>query len=155
MTRTIVIAAAVVVVVAIGWFAMVDRTGLGTAVQEPDVQIAAPPVDQAEIITDENVSAGEAAGIATDEAFDRAQAGEEPVQDTVDTARAAAGEAGAVGGSAFTVEGYDRETVVEAIDGSDLPEGEKEVFVERLDAAEDSDDVLETVLADVRLALTP
>jgi hypothetical protein len=52
---------------------------------------------------------------ATDEAFESAQDLEEPVQSNIDSSRAIAGETGAVGGTAFTVEGYERTTVVDAI----------------------------------------
>lgn len=155
MSRTIVIIVGVVAVAAIVYFAMVDRTGMGTA-RGPAVEPVAPTTQappEGQAVTDENVSTRVAADVATEEAFEQARAGEEPVQDTVDTARAAAGQTGAVGGVEFTAEGYNRATVVEAIVQSDLPEAEKEQLVLQLDAAEPQPDLLEEALAEVRLAL--
>lgn len=151
MTRMILIVVGVIAVVALGFFALTDRTGR----TGPDARAteALPAQDESRSVAQDNMSSRVAADIATDEAFERAQAGQEPVQETVDTSRALGGQTGAVGGTAFTAEGYDRLTVVEAIETSNLDEARKEDLVLQLDEAAPQEERLELVLAEVRLAL--
>jgi hypothetical protein len=152
MTRTILIAGGVVAIVLIAYFAVID-TNWRTGTRGIEQTQTLPVKDDSDVVAQDNMSNRIASDVATDEAFERAQAGEEPVQDTVDSARAVAGQTGAVGGSAFTAEGYDRLTVVEAIVTSDLDEARKEDLMAELDRAEPEEQQLEEVLAEVRLAL--
>lgn len=152
--KTILIAVAVVAAVVLVYFAVIDTDrGVETPVAQSGVEGVSPGTVPGEEIAEENVSNRLAGDAATDRAFESAQDLEEPVQSNVDASRAIAGEAGAVGGAAFTVEGYERTTVVDAILESELTEEEKADLVLELDAAEPQPMQLEEALADVRLAL--
>jgi hypothetical protein len=182
MTRTVLIAVGVVVLAMLAYFAVVDRNDsvMTTGTQPATVPAAdttaggtttagttsaggtttggttaggATTGDTTATIAGDNVSNRVGGDLATDGAFEAAREGEEPVQGNVDRSRVIAGETGAVGGSAFTVEGYDRITVIEAIATSDLDEAEKQDLMQQLDAAEPVEARLEEALADVRLAL--
>jgi hypothetical protein len=75
------------------------------------------------------------------------------VQPNLESSRAAADATGAVGAAAFTPEGYDRTTVVVAIEGSDLTEDEKDRLMALLAEIEPADGDLEPALAEIRTAL--
>jgi hypothetical protein len=159
MTRTMIIATAVVLIVAVGYFVLLGANG--SSMRSGDAPVAGTTasdgsgrvLSNSEAIAQDNMSNRTAGDIATDGAFENAQAGQEPVQDQVDDSRAIAGQTGAVGGSAFTVAGYDRPTVVDAILVSDLAAAEKDDLMAELEAAEPEVERLEEVLAEVRLAL--
>lgn len=152
--KTILIAVAVVAAVVLAYFAVIDTDrNVETPVAQTGVEGTQPRATTGEEIADENVSNRLAGDAATDEAFESARDLEEPVQQNVEASRAIAGEAGAVGGAAFTVEGYERATVVEAILASELTEEEKAALVLELDTAEPQPMQLEEALAEVRLAL--
>jgi hypothetical protein len=151
--KTILIAVAVVAAVVLVYFAVIDTNrGVETPMAQSGLDGAVPGAVPGAEVAEENVSNRLAGDAATDEAFESAQNLEEPVQSNIDSSRAIAGEAGAVGGTAFTVEGYERTTVVDAILDSELTEEEKASLVLELDAAEPQPLQLEEVLA-VRLAL--
>lgn len=147
MSRTIVIATAVVAVAVLGYLAIVAVEGPGRGGADLQATTAAPPTNE---VADENTSTIGASTLASDEAFESTQQGEEPVQSNLGTSRELAAEAGAVGGAAFTAEGYDRVTVVNAIEQSDLEETEKDDLMDRLSAAEPVEGDLERTLDEIR-----
>lgn len=151
MLRTILLAVAVVAVVAVGYAVLVDATEPEMAADVAPVAVA--PSATSEAIAEENMSNRAASDAATDEAFESALEGEEPVQPNLDSSRAAAEATGAVGAAAFTPEGYDRTTVVVAIENSDLDEAEKDRLMALLAEIEPQDGDLEPALAQVRAAL--
>jgi hypothetical protein len=146
------LATGVVVIVAIGYFVLLGRTdpAMRADVTPP---VSEAPLDDAEAIAAENMSNRAASDAATDEAFESAREGEEPVQPNLESSRAAAEATGAVGAAAFTPEGYDRTTVVVAIEDSDLSEAEKDRLMALLAEIEPRDDELEPALAQIRAAL--
>jgi hypothetical protein len=148
MNRPIVLAAVLVAVVVLGYLAMMALTGPGAGGRDLETTTAAPV--QGEEVAVENTSTLDASGEASDEAFESALEGEEPVQSNLDTSRDLAAEAGAVGAAAFTPAGYDRVTVVNAIEQSDLEEAEKDELMDRLAAAEPVEGDLEVALAEIR-----
>ncbi len=172
MSRTLWIAAAALVIVVLGWFAIVDTDrgivspGVETTDVEPtgDVDVAneiglpdeSVEGTESEIageVVEENVSNRVGADVATDEAFESALEGEAPVQESLETSRSVADTTGAVGAADFTAEGFDREAVLEAIEASDLEEMDKEQLIDLLAEAEEDTSELEAALASVRAAL--
>jgi hypothetical protein len=160
MTRTMLIATGVVLVAVIAYFAIIgaDRDSAAVTVAEGgDPTVAEgvdPTVADAEAVAEENMSNRVGADAATDEAVESARAGEDPVQGALEETRSAAEATGAVGAAAFTPDGYDRTTVLAAIDGSELPEDRKDDLRDLLASVDpNSPEEMETVLATVRAAL--
>jgi len=174
MSRTLWIAAGALVIVVLGWFAIVDTDrgivspGVETTEVEPtgdvtianDVGLADEPVaddgtesEMAGEVVEENVSNRVASDVATDEAFESALEGEAPVQESLETSRSVASTTGAVGAADFTAEGFDREAVLQAIETSELEEVDKEHLIDLLAEAEENTTELEAALASVRAAL--
>ena len=152
MTRTTMIAAGVVAIAVIAYLVVLGTNE--TALTPGYEQTAQPPLrDDAEIVAEENMSTRAASDAATDEAFESALEGEEPVQSNLEASRAAAAATGAVGAEAFTPEGYDPDVVVVAIEESTLEEEEKDRLMALLAEIEPADGELEPVLAQVRAAL--
>ena len=151
MLKTMLLATAVVAVVAVGYFVLLGAN-------EPAMRTDVAPVtgrtlDAPEAVVEENMSNRAASDAATDEAFESALEGEEPVQPNLESSRAAAEATGAVGAAAFTPEGFDRTTVVVAIEDSDLEEAEKDRLMALLAEIEPADGELEPALAQIRAAL--
>jgi len=183
MSRTLWIAAGALVVVVLAWFAVVDtdesivtsgtqtigtdpledeaidRTGeAGVAAVGEDRTLESDmgPTGQTELsgeVVEENTSNRVASDVATDDAYESALEGEEPVQETLETSRSVASTTGAVGAADFTSEGFDRETVLLAIETSDLEEMDKEHLMELLAEAEANTEDLDAALASIRAAL--
>jgi hypothetical protein len=151
MLRTILLAVAVVAVVAVGYFLVFDVTEPDRAAEVTSTTVTPPATSEA--VVEENMSNRAASDAATDEAFESALEGEEPVQPNLESSRGAAEATGAVGAAAFTPEGYDRTTVVVAIENSDLEEAEKDRLMELLAEIELQDGELEPALAQIRAAL--
>jgi hypothetical protein len=150
MNRPIALAAVLVAVAVLGYLATMAITGPGAGGRDLQATTADPATPISEEVAEENASTLGASAEASDEAFESAQQGEEPVQNNVDTSRDLAADAGAVGAAAFTPEGYDRTTVVNAIEQSDLEEAEKDDLMDRLAAAEPVDGDLELALEEIR-----
>jgi hypothetical protein len=148
MNRPIVFATAAVAVAVIAYLAFMALTGPGAGGRDLQAVTTAPAASE-EAAT-ENASTLGASAAASDEAFESAQEGEEPVQQNLATSRELAAEAGAVGAAAFTPEGYDRTTVMSAIEQSSLEDAEKDELMDRLAAAEPIDGDLELALAEIR-----
>ena len=149
--KTILIAVAVVAAVVLVYFAVIDTD---RAVETPVAEATVDPAEaDAEAIARENMSNRAASDAATDEAFESALEGEEPVQSNIESSRAAAAATGAVGAEAFTPEGFDRTTVVVAIEGSDLDTAEKDRLMALLAEIEPAGGDLEPALAQIRAAL--
>jgi hypothetical protein len=148
MNRPIVLATVLVAVAVIGYLAIMAITGPGAGGR--DLQATGEAPATADEVANANTSTLDASTEASDEAFESAQQGEEPVQTNVDTSRDLAAEAGAVGAAAFTPEGYDRTTVVSAIEQSDLEEAEKDDLMDRLTASEPVEGDLELALEEIR-----
>jgi hypothetical protein len=150
MNKPIVLATVLVGVAVIGYLAILAISGPGAGGRDLQATTAAPGNAISEEVAEENASTLGASAAASDEAFESAQQGEEPVQTNLGTSRDLAVDAGAVGAAAFTPEGYDRTTVVNAIAESDLEEAEKDDLMDRLAAAERVDGDLELALAEIR-----
>ena len=152
MMRTALIAAGVVVIAAIAYFAVVrtNETALTPGYRQTAETM---PVDDSERIVEENMSNRAASDAATDEAFESALDLEEPVQSNLESSRAAASATGAVGAAAFTPEGFDRVIVVSTIEESELSEEEKDALMALLAEIEPADGDLEPALAQIRAAL--
>lgn len=151
MNRPIALAAVLVAVAVIGYLAILaiegpDRRGAVIAADGTAPSIATE-------IAEENMSNRAASDAATDDAVESAREGEPPVTGNVENARAAAAETGAVGATAFTPGGYDRDFVIAAIVDSDLTEAEKDEFMALLAELEPGDGNLEPALARIRAAL--
>jgi hypothetical protein len=152
MLRTALIAAGVVVIAAIAYFAVVEtnETALAPGYEQTPEAVA---VDQNERIAEENMSNRAASDAATDEAFESARELEEPVQSNLESSRAAADATGAVGAAAFTPEGFDRVIVISTIEESELTEEEKDALMALLAEIEPAGGELEPALAQIRAAL--
>jgi hypothetical protein len=148
MNRPIILATAVVAVAVIGYLAVMAITGPGSGGR--DLQAVTTSPVAGEEVAAENTSTLAASAEASDEAFESAQDGEEPVQQNLATSRDLAAEAGAVGAAAFTPAGYDRTTVMAAIAESDLEDAEKDELMDRLAAAEPMEGDLELALEEIR-----
>lgn len=96
-------------------------------------------------VVDSAVAAGEE---AAQDAADATAAQEESAEETP-AAEPASAEAEAF----LTIEGFDRDRAVAAIEQSDLTAEAKQEFIARLDAAADNPEELEPVLAQLRAAL--
>ncbi len=147
MSRPIVLATVVVALAVLGYLAIAAVQGPGRGGADLQATSAPPPTNE---VADANTSTIGASTVASDQAFQSTQAGEEPVQSNIATSRELAVEAGAVGGAAFTPEGYDRVTVVNAIEQSNLEEAEKDDLMARLAEAEPAEAELELALAEIR-----
>jgi hypothetical protein len=148
MNRPIVLATVLVAVAVIGYLAIMAITGPGRGGADLQATTEAPAT--AEEVSAANTSTLDASAEASDEAFESAREGEEPVQPNLATSRELAAEEGAVGAAAFTPEGYDRTTVMNAITFSDLEEAEKDELMDRLAAAEPVEGDLELALEEIR-----
>jgi len=153
MTRTTMIAAAVVAIAVIAYFAVLGTNETALTPGYDQTVETTPMRDDAERVTEENMSNRAASDAATDEAFQSALEGEEPVQSNIESSRAAAAATGAVGAEAFTPEGYDPDVVVVAIEDSALEEEEKDRLMALLAEIEPAGGELEPVLAQIRAAL--
>jgi hypothetical protein len=152
MTRTILIATVVVGIAAIAYLTVVGTSDPVQPVAEN--RIGTPAANDADAVVEENISNRVGSDAATDEAFESALEGEEPVQPNLDTSIEAATLSGAVGAAPeFTPEGYDRDAVVTAIEQSDLDAAEKDELVARLAEAEPAEPELSLALAEIREAL--
>ncbi len=150
--RTALIAAGVVVIAAVAYFAVVDRNE--TALTPGTAQTADTVVmDENEEVVEENTSNSAASDAATDEAFESALEVEEPVQSNLQSSRAAAAATGAVGAGAFTPEGYDRVIVISTIEESELSDEEKAELAALLEGIDPADEDLELALTQIRAAL--
>jgi hypothetical protein len=152
MFRTMMLATVVVVIVAVGYFVLLGANEPGLRSDAPP-PVAGAATDDSEAIAAENMSNRAASDAATDEAFESALDGEEPVQGNLDSSRAAADATGAVGAAAFTPEGFDRSTVVVAIEDSALEDAEKDRLMDLLAEIEPADGEFEPALSEIRAAL--
>ena len=125
-----------------------DTTGDAANGQEVDTSADGESSETEENATD----VGAASAAATDAAVEAIEDGEDPVQGAQEEAQAASAEAGSVGAAAFQPDGYDAETVRQAILDSDLQDSEKDALLLNLDGAED-EEALEIALTNVREAL--
>lgn len=98
-------------------------------------------------VVDSAVAAGE--GAAQDAADATAEAAQEESAEETPAAEPTGAEAEAF----LTMEGFDRDRAVAAIEQSDLTAEAKQEFIARIDAAADNPEELEPVLAELRAAL--
>lgn len=108
----------------------------------------------AQDIAESNSSNRVASDTATDVATDAARDREPAVANSVESSRAAAEVAGAVGAEAFTVEDFDRDIVVTTINDSILSDEQKTALIVMLEDAQGGDEEeLSAALTSIRTAL--
>ncbi len=145
----------------------VEVTPVSPATDEAEEDVAAtqPRADDASgtaAETEETTSdTGAASQDATDVATEAATEGESPAVAARDETIEAAEEEGVVGAladqprlaEALTPEGYDYDVVKTAIDGSEIPDFQKETLLTGLESAQEEPEVLTVMLEQVRTAL--